>query len=154
MRNLPRKLSADELAVLFEGRTRFVGRLAREENPLSVARQILREIPEDELFEALNAHPRIGEREGSAISTGEQGTEEDPDVVREVTRLNRLYEEKFGFRFVVFVNRRRRSEIVKVLQQRLRRSKDEELATVIDDLVSIAEDRYRRGILKQNGGRR
>ncbi|MGH9202706.1 MAG: 2-oxo-4-hydroxy-4-carboxy-5-ureidoimidazoline decarboxylase, partial [Vicinamibacterales bacterium] len=148
------KLSVGELEILFEGRTRFVERLAQHKHPLTVARQVLQELPESELLEALNAHPRIGERGGSAISTGEQGTDEDPEAGRELARLNRLYEGKFGFRFVVFVNGRPRSEIVKVLWQRLRRSKDEELATAIDDLVSIAEDRYRRGIPKQNGGRR
>ena len=107
---------------------------------------------EDEIREALNAHPRIGERTGSIRSAVEQGTEDDPEVLRELARLNRLYEEKFGFRFIVFVNRRPRWEILNVLRQRLNRSRDEELATAIDELVSTAEDRCRRGILKGNGG--
>ncbi|MBI2201016.1 MAG: LLM class flavin-dependent oxidoreductase [Armatimonadetes bacterium] len=108
----------------------------------------------DEMLEAINVHPRVGEGTGSSQSKREQGSEKDPEVLEELDRLNRLYEEQFGFRFVVFVNRRPRSEILKVLRQRLQRTREEELATAIDDLVSIAEDRYRRGILKQNGGRR
>lgn len=90
MRDLPRNLSTDGLSALFEGRTRFVERLARYENPLAAARQLLREIPEDELLEAPNAHPRIGERTGSPLSVREQGTGEDPEVLRELARLNRL----------------------------------------------------------------
>lgn len=84
----------------------------------------------------------------------EQGTEEDLAVLSELVRLNQAYEERFGFRFVVFVNRRPRSEILKVLQQRLNRTRDEELSTAINDLVGIAEDRYQHGALKANGGRR
>lgn len=153
MHNLPGKLTADELAALFEGKTRFVKRLALYENPLGAARRLLRELPEDEMLEAINVHPRVGEGTGSSQSKREQGSEKDPEVLEELARLNRLYEEQFGFRFVVFVNRRPRSEILKVLRQRLQRTREEELATAIDDLVSIAEDRY-RGVLKQNGGHR
>lgn len=140
-----KRLSADELARLFEGPTRFIRRLAQHTDPLAVARQILQRLPEEEIVEALNAHPRIGEPAGSPQSAREQGIGEDPEVLRELVQLNRRYEEKFGFRFVVFVNRRSRAEILKVLKQRLERTREEELETAIDDLVSIAEDRYHRG---------
>jgi 2-oxo-4-hydroxy-4-carboxy-5-ureidoimidazoline decarboxylase len=58
--------------------------------------------------------------------------------------LNRAYEEKFGFRFVVFVAGRARRELVPVLRERLRRSHEEELETGIDELVAIAKDRWQR----------
>ena len=140
-------MTPDELSVLFEGRTRFTSRLAEHENPLAAARQLLRDIPEDELVEALNAHSRIGGRPASMRSANEQGTKEDPAVLSELARLNQAYEDRFGFRFVVFVKSRPRSEILRVLQQRLNRTRDQELSTAINDLVSIAEDRYRRGTL-------
>ena len=41
MRDLPRKLTAEELADLFESRTRLVERLAEVENPLERAEEIL-----------------------------------------------------------------------------------------------------------------
>ena len=56
---------------------------------------------------------------------------------------NRAYEEKFGFRFVVFVNSRPRREIVPVLRERIERTREEELATGVDELVQIAVDRWR-----------
>ena len=144
MHDLPRKLSVDELARLFEGRTRFIERLAGCENPLAAARALLLRLPEDEQLEALNKHPRIGDRALSAASARDQGGPEDPAVLAELARLNRAYEEKFGFRFVVFVNRRPKAEIVRVLRERLRRPRHEEMATAFDELVAIAEDRYRR----------
>lgn len=139
-----KRVSIDDLARLFEGRTRFVERLAQYEHPLGKARDLLRTLPESEVVETLNAHPRIGERGLSAVSAAEQGSDDDPAVLAELARFNAAYERKFGFRFVVFVNRRSRREILQVLQARMKRSRAEELATAIDDLVAIAEDRYRR----------
>jgi 2-oxo-4-hydroxy-4-carboxy--5-ureidoimidazoline (OHCU) decarboxylase len=140
--DLPRKLSVAELTELFEGPTRFVRVLAEREDPLRRARAVLEELPEDERVDALAAHPRIGERPPGGHSAREQGTEEDPAVLAELTRLNREYEERFGFRFVVFVDGRPRSAIVPVLRERLTRSREEELATGCDELVAIAEDRW------------
>lgn len=149
MHNLPRQLNADELAALFEGRTRFVERLAAVTNPLAEARTLLRSLPEEEVIEALAAHPRIGERAASHASASEQGSDEDPDVLADLASLNRAYEEKFGFRFVVFVKRRSRAVIVEVLRRRLKRTREEELAAAIDELVAIAEDRWLHGVTTQ-----
>jgi 2-oxo-4-hydroxy-4-carboxy--5-ureidoimidazoline (OHCU) decarboxylase len=139
VRDLPRKLTIEELAALFEGRTRFVERLAELEDPLSHAREVAETLTDDEKKEVLDAHPAIGATALSARSAAEQGTDDAP----ELADLNREYEERFGFRFVVFVNRRPKSEIVPVLRERLQRTRGQELATALDELVSIAEDRWR-----------
>ena len=135
----------EELAELFQARSRFVEALAREEDPLERAREVLASLPEEERVEALNAHPRIGERRLTGRSAREQGdaAAEDPAVMEELARLNAAYEERFGFRFVVFVNRRARADLVPELQERLARTREEELATGCEALVAIAEDRWR-----------
>ncbi len=138
------RLTVDQLAALFEGRTRFVTRLADYDEPLRHARVVLRSLPDADVVEALNAHPRIGTRTLSARSAAEQGQENDPAVFEELAQLNRAYEEKFGFRFVVFVNHRPRSQILSVLRERYARTREEELATAVEELVAIAEDRYRQ----------
>jgi len=137
VRDLPRQLSVDELAELFSGRTRFVERLAETDDPLGRAREVARSLSADEQAEALAAHPRIGER-----SPEQHG--DDPAVLAELAELNRAYEERFGFRFVVFVNRRSRAEILPVLRERLENTREQELATGLEDLCAIAEDRWRR----------
>ena len=137
------RLTVDQLAALFEGRTRFVTRLAAYDDPLRHARAILRSLPESYVLEALNAHPRIGTRALSVMSAAEQGHEDDPAVLGELAQMNRAYEQKFGFRFVVFVNRRPRSQILSVLRKRYARTREEELATAVEELLAIAEDRYR-----------
>ena len=143
MRDLPRQLTAEELASLFEGRTRFVELLATVEDPLGQARAIAAELSESEKKDILAAHPAIGAAPTSERSRLEQGTDDDPEVLAELAQLNAAYEEKFGFRFVVFVNRRPRREIVPVLRERLERTREEELATGVDELVQIAIDRWR-----------
>ena len=145
MHDLPRKLSVEELAELFEGRTRFVERLAELEDPLRVARTLVHELSDEEKREVLDGHPAIGARRLSARSAREQGTDDDPAVLAELARLNVEYERRFGFRFVVFVNRRTKSEILPILRERLGRTREQELETALDELVAIAEDRWRRG---------
>jgi 2-oxo-4-hydroxy-4-carboxy--5-ureidoimidazoline (OHCU) decarboxylase len=145
MRELPRKLTTDELAELFEGRTRLVELLAEVEDPLGRVDEIVEGLTKEEKLEALDAHPAIGQRAGlSARSAAEQGGRTDRAVLDELGRLNAEYEGKFGFRFVVFVNRRPKSEILDVLRQRIGRTREEELDTGCRELVAIARDRWTR----------
>ena len=145
MRELPRQLSADELAELFEGRTRFVELLAQREDPLGHAREVVDELTDEEKHEVLDAHPAIGEKKKlSKHSQAEQGADYDPAVIAELRRLNADYEARHGFRFVVFVNRRPKSEILGVLQSRIDNPTDEELETALHELCAIAIDRWQR----------
>ena len=145
MRELPRKLTVDELAELFEGRTRLVERLAEIDDPLGRADDVLAELDEAAKLEALAAHPAIGQQTGlSARSASEQGSDGDPCLIVDLAALNAAYERKFGFRFVVFVNRRPKSEILEVLRRRIQRTREEELDTGCRELVAIARDRWTR----------
>ena len=98
-------------------------------------------LSDDERTEILDAHPAIGAA-GSGRSNREQGSDDDPAVLAELADLNAAYEARFGFRFVVFVNGRPRREIVPVLRERLERTREQELATGVDELVRIAIARW------------
>jgi 2-oxo-4-hydroxy-4-carboxy--5-ureidoimidazoline (OHCU) decarboxylase len=135
-------LSVEELDALFEGHTRLTEELALRADPLGQARAVLAGLPEDVQIEALNTHPRIGESGGSERSAQEQGSDDDPALLAALRRLNKSYEEKFGFRFVVFVDQRPRAEILSVLRERLQHERKEELGTGLDELVAIALDRW------------
>jgi OHCU decarboxylase len=153
------KTAGADPARLFEGAGPLVERLRAEQPFISAAamvaraRQILAELDEAEQIAVINAHPRIGDpaeqvRAKSVRAFQEQGYDggdhTSPEVFRELARLNQAYERKFGFRFVVFVNRRPKAELVPVLEDRLSRSRAEELKTALADIVAIAEDRLRR----------
>jgi 2-oxo-4-hydroxy-4-carboxy--5-ureidoimidazoline (OHCU) decarboxylase len=145
-RELPKRLDASALAELFEGRTRFVERLAAVDDPLVRAQTLVHELPPLEKREVLDAHPAIGQRQGLSVrSAREQGAEEDETVLTELAALNAAYEARHGFRFVVFVNRRPQAEILEVLRERLDNPTERELETALDELVSIARDRWQRG---------
>ena len=137
MRELPRQLSADELAPLFSGRTRLVDELAARENPLAIAEEVALELPDEDQFAALAAHPRIGER-----SPEQHGG--DAAMLAELARLNEEYERRFGFAFVVFVGGRSREELLPVLRERLARSREQELETGLRELCAIARARWER----------
>lgn len=94
----------------------------------------------------INAHSRIGERTDkmSAASLAEQGVDRLPEVMRRLATLNEAYETKFGFRFVVFVNRRSKAAIVPILEARLRGTRDTERRTALREILAIAEDRLKR----------
>ena len=143
MHDVPRQLTLEELAELFEGRTRLVELLAERDDPLGEADEVIAQLDDREKVAALNAHPAIGARNLSERSATEQGAGGHPAVLTELSYLNQVYEEKFGFRFVVFVDGRPKSEILEVLQQRLERTREEELETGLRELVAIARDRRR-----------
>ncbi len=144
MRELPRKLTAEELEELFEGRTALVERLAKVEDPLGSADEVIARLNEEEKVEALAAHPAIGAPRLSARSAAEQGTDADPAILSELSYLNQVYEEKFGFRFVVFVAGRPKREILEVLRERIASTRERELETGCRELIAIARDRWTR----------
>ena len=62
----------------------------------------------------------------------------------ELAMLNELYEQRFGFRFVVFVAGRPRDEIVPLLEHALVNDREVELRRAVDDAIYVAGDRLRR----------
>ncbi|ORX88581.1 hypothetical protein K493DRAFT_319357, partial [Basidiobolus meristosporus CBS 931.73] len=105
----------------------------------------------EQRIEVVNAHPRIGApaKNLSSLSLQEQGigkelTNEEK-VLERLRELNQQYENKYGFKFVVFVNGRSRAEIIPVLEERLNNStKEAELETGLTDMILIARDRLRK----------
>ena len=129
--------------------SRLIPQIAPGDTPERIverARVIIAQLDERERIATLDAHPRIGDdvRALSELSLHEQGTDRDEPTLRELEELNEAYERKFGFRFVVFVNGRRKSAIVPVLRERLGRTREQELATAIEEFLAISRDRLER----------
>ena len=136
MRELPGQLSRAELEELFSGPSLLVSLLADLDDPLGRAAEIADGLSDADKVEALAGHQRIGEP-----SPEQHGG--DPAVLTELAYLNQVYEEKFGFRFVVFVAGRPRTEVLEDLRDRIANTREEELETGIRELVAIAQDRWR-----------
>ncbi|HEY8823897.1 MAG TPA: 2-oxo-4-hydroxy-4-carboxy-5-ureidoimidazoline decarboxylase [Candidatus Limnocylindria bacterium] len=137
-----------ELAAIFE-RAPSLAERVRGNDPTSIvasARSELARMTEAERIGVLNAHPRIGADPASlsALSRDEQGGAADIATLRELAAMNDKYERAFGFRFVVFVAGRSKAEIVPVMRERLRRTREDELATGIAEFLAITRDRLER----------
>jgi OHCU decarboxylase len=86
-------------------------------------------------LEAFAAHPRIGERKAAttdylAHSSSEQAAAQQTlgPVADRLAELNYVYEERFGFRYIIFANGRGAPELLAVLEERLGHTRDEELS--------------------------
>jgi len=149
VRELSRQLNLFEHAGPLLERLRAAEPFVSGAAMLARAREILNDLSETDQIAVINAHPRIGERPDkvSALSFKEQGYDRDatpPEVLRRLATLNEEYEQKFGFRFVVFVNRRSQEAIVPILEARLRGTRDDERRTALREILAIAEDRLKQ----------
>ena len=156
---------AATMAPLFEGAPRFLGRLANArpfgtmEDLFERARRIAHAMPVAEQLELVDAHPRLGAPPASvsALSFVEQGYDRDraeaaardaaterDRVAGELDRLNAAYEDRFGFRYCVFVSGRPRAELLPALAAALDADRADELSRALDAVIDIARDRAAR----------
>ena len=151
---------ASRVAPLFEGARGFLGRLAMarpfgtSDAMFATARTIAHAMPEDEQVELIDAHPRLGAPPGSvsALSYVEQGyaaeaaqaaaDAEAARVAAELARLNTTYEERFGFRYCVFVAGRPRAALLPEMEAALGEDRQAEIRRALDAVVDIARARY------------
>ena len=147
MRELPRQLSVEELAELFEGRTRFVELLAERDDPLQCAPAVIAELSDAEKREVLDAHPAIGQTSG--LSAPGRRPSREPTTTptfspswRASTRRTRRGTDSGSWSSSTGAPK---SEILEVLRGRIGNPTDAELETALGELVAIATDRWRRG---------
>jgi len=162
---IPAKAFTAAVAPLFEGAPRFLSRLA-EARPFGSldelfgqARVIAHAMPRAEQVELIDAHPRLGAPPASVsgLSFVEQGYERDAAertaveseaeprrIAAELDRLNAAYEDRFGFRYCVFVQGRSRTELLPAFAAALEADRRAELSRALDAVVDIARDRAGR----------
>jgi OHCU decarboxylase len=98
-------------------------------------------------LEAFSHHPRIGEHSGSrGFAKQEQaGTSNASDqTLKELNRLNRVYEEKFGHVFLIFATGKSAQEMLDALHTRLLNSADVELTNAANEQAKITRLRLEK----------
>jgi 2-oxo-4-hydroxy-4-carboxy-5-ureidoimidazoline decarboxylase len=110
---------------------------------LSRADEAARSLTDDELAQALAAHPRIGERSGARMSDQSQREQAgvDPSVGDTGARLaagNAAYEQRFGRVFLIRAAGRDAEAILAELDRRLANDVEAERAETVDNLRQIA----------------
>ena len=105
-------------------------------------------------LEAFAAHPKIGDKKAAPKqqehsaewSKGEQaGVNETPDAVRAALgEANHLYQEKFGYIFIVCATGKSAEEMLEICRERLKNSADKELPLAAEEQRKITGIRLRK----------
>jgi OHCU decarboxylase len=157
------RLSADEArAVLLDccGSARWAREVAslrpfRDVGALlDAAERVWFGLDREDWLEAFRAHPRIGERKAAAAvseearrwSEGEQSrARAAPDETKAaLAEANRVYEERFGFIFIVCAAGKTAAEMLDICRGRLKNERKTELRVAASEQWRITELRLRK----------
>jgi OHCU decarboxylase len=105
---------------------------------LSAADVAARSLSDEELEQALSAHPRIGERGGPEMNAASQQEQAGVDPSDRLVSGNAAYEERFGRVFLIRAAGRDADEILAELERRLDNTDEAERAETVDNLRQIA----------------
>jgi OHCU decarboxylase len=153
LNGLPEKAAVAELLAVCHSR-RWAARVAAGRPYADVATlqkaadEVWTELDPADWLEALEAHPRIGERGGSSENWSEQeqagvgGAEEE--VRQAIDRGNAEYEERFGHVFLISAEGRSAGEILANLRARLGNDPDTELRAAAEEHRRITRLRIER----------
>lgn len=112
---------------------------ASVEDLQAIADEEWRKLEDHDWIEAFSHHPRIGDRKATGTAASEQsGTANAPaPMLRELERLNRLYEEKFGFVFLIFASGKSAEEMLDALERRILNREDVEMRNAVNEQAKI-----------------
>ena len=121
---------------------------------LAQADEIWQNLDAQDWLEAFAAHPKIGAKKAVSHQTAQSaewskseqsGTENAAAAVRnELDEANGLYENKFGFIFIVCATGKSAEEMLSFCRQRLNNLKDEEIKIAADEQRKITEIRLKK----------
>lgn len=105
---------------------------------------------EDDWLEAFAGHPRIGER-GDATSKREQAgaSSASQETIRELSDVNKRYEDKFGFTYIVYATGRTAEEMLAIAKDRLDNDRDREIANAAAEQRKITATRLRHMLCQE-----
>jgi len=110
------------------------------------AEEIWIDLPKGDWMEAFEAHPRIGDKSAKGTAKDEQkGIEKaSPAVLAELETLNKQYEEKFGFVFLISAAGKSGDEMLAALKKRLGNEQSAEMANAAKEQTKITRSRLEK----------
>jgi 2-oxo-4-hydroxy-4-carboxy-5-ureidoimidazoline decarboxylase len=125
-----------------------------EEDLIRAASDVWWSLEQSDWLEAFHSHPKIGEKKAAAeVSTQSQhwsGQEQsgvrdaNQDTIESLARLNREYEQKFRFIFIVCATGKSAAEMLAILRERLVNDIDVELPIAAAEQAKITELRLKK----------
>ena len=120
----------------------------------ATANQIWSSLDKNDWLEAFRSHPKIGEKKAAVpVSTQSRewsGQEQagvataPQETVDSLAELNRAYEEKFGFIFIICATGKTSSEMLSALRQRLEHDRADELPIAAAEQSKITALRLKK----------
>jgi allantoicase len=118
------------------------------EGLLFAAEQVWMRLSDEDWLEAFGAHPRIGERKHGWSSQEQSGTRAaSVETMQAIADGNRVYEEKFGFVYLVCATGLSADEMRANLEQRLNNDRAAELQNAAAEHVKITALRLEKLVL-------
>ncbi|MGB3369903.1 MAG: 2-oxo-4-hydroxy-4-carboxy-5-ureidoimidazoline decarboxylase [Rhodococcus sp. (in: high G+C Gram-positive bacteria)] len=113
---------------------------------LDRADRVLAELSEAEVDNALDGHPRIGDKADNASSKREQAAVQSADaaVLTALAEANRKYEAQFGHVYLVCATGRSAPELLAILEERLGNDPETERRVLRVELAKINRIRLNR----------
>lgn len=142
------------------GSLRWAERMAAE-RPFEVVAELLESadriwwelLPQDWL-EAFRHHPKIGEKKAAATQSSDAArwSEQEQsgtrtaaeEMLAELSSLNRAYEERFGFIFIVCATGKTTAEMLALLKERMTNDPDTEIRIAAEEQRRITHLRLRK----------
>jgi len=112
---------------------------------LDAAESVFETLGEEDWLEAFAGHPRIGER-GDPVANREQATAADASdaVLAGLELVNREYEDRFGFTYLVYATGRTAEQMLAIARERLGNERSDEVASAAAEQRLITATRLRR----------
>ena len=106
------------------------------------------ELTDDQWLAAFAAHPRIGERKAGWSSQEQSGTRgASQETLDALVAVNRAYEEKFGFVYLVCATGKSAEEMLEILRSRLGNDRVTEIANAAGEHRKINEIRLEKLVM-------
>ena len=115
------------------------------EGVFQAAAEAMDRLTDEEWLEAIQSHPRIGERGGAASQTEQRGAMQGArETLADLAAENRRYEEKFGHVFLIAASGRGADEILAELRRRMNNDTVTELGEAKRELRRIVSLRLEK----------
>ncbi len=118
------------------------------------ADRVWRSLTEQDWLEAFRAHPKIGERKAAAIQSQQaaswsaheqsQAQQAADETKAAIAEGNRIYEDRFGFIFIICASGKTAHEILKSLNQRLANDAATEMRIAAEEQRKITQLRLNK----------
>jgi allantoicase len=120
------------------------------EEVFATGEEVFARMTEPDWLEAFGGHPRIGERGDETANREQAGSSTaSRETIRDLIDVNRRYEEKFGFTYIVYATGKTADEMLAIARERLDNDRAAEIANAAGEQRKITATRLGRMLCQE-----